>query len=129
MTKFGRAYVAIPVFVEVAKAFYEIFRGICVSRLGNLLKSGKISGNTDFYALKLWHFYLINGQENFEGNTFIGLVLMRVFFHIRFCGILAQRSQSIPDLGHVNLPIAAIVKKLEGFVKLWEKSFYVLNTN
>lgn len=62
--------------------------------------------------------YLINRQKHLERNPFIRLMLMSKLFHIRLRRILSQRAQRVSNLGYVNFPIAPVIEKLEGLLKL-----------
>jgi hypothetical protein len=62
--------------------------------------------------------HLIDGQEDLERYSLIGLQLVCELLNIRLSRILTQGTKALANLLLLDFSVASIVKQVEGFLEL-----------
>jgi hypothetical protein len=65
---------------------------------------------------------LKNRQKDFEGDSFVGPVLVNEFLDFRFGRILSERANDVTDQRNRNPAVAAIVVKQKGLLEFGDLS-------
>lgn len=99
MAELSRGDVAIAILVEVTQALDEVICGVDWALTGDGLH---------------------DGQEHLEADALIWSVLVRELLDLGLGGVLAQGSQDLPDLRHLDLAITLLVEDGEGLLEFYD---------
>lgn len=99
MSELRRRDVTVSVLVEVTQSLDEVVCGVGGPRFAD---------------------GLVNRQENFEADSFVGFVLMSELLDVRLGGILSESSQGVANLRDVDLSVAAAVEQLKRLLEFWK---------